>query len=249
MLKDLTGMTFGRLTVIKRVKDYISPKGQRKTRWLCQCDCEKHTLIEVHAQSLIRGTTKSCGCLQKEAQYNSHHKTNIYDINNKNNCFLFASNTNNIFYFDYEDYDKIKNMCWTEDSRGYLFSLTTGQRTTFHRFVMNMGKQQSPTTPQSLLVDHIDGNIRNNKKENLRICLPKENSWNRKISQGKSGVIGVSYIQNMKKWLAFIEHEGKRFYLGYYTCKEEAIKARLKKEKELFGEFAGQSYLFECYGI
>lgn len=246
---DLTGKTFGKLTVIKRVEDYISPKGQHKKRWLCQCSCENHTLLEVNGESLTKGLTKSCGCLKKEAQFNSHHKTNVYNIEDKNNCFLYASNTNNIFYFDYEDYNKIKDLCWTEDSHGYLFSLTLGERLAFHRFVMNVEKQKNPTTSKSLLVDHIDGNIKNNKKENLRICLPKQNSWNRKISQGQSGIIGVSYVKAVGKWVAFIEHKGNKYNLGYYKLKENAIKARLKKEKELFGEFAGQSYLFKYYGI
>ena len=247
--KDLTGQQFGELTVIKRAEDYVSPKGQHKVVWLCQCNCENKTMIKVHASSLIKGKTKSCGCYQKEANWKSHHKTNIYNLEDKNNCYLIASNTDNIFYFDYEDYDKIKDMCWTEDSHGYLFSLTTGERLSFHRFVMNLNKQTGPTAPTSLLVDHIDGNIKNNKKENLRVCLPKQNSWNRKIPQGLSQIIGVSYNQRVKKWIATIEKEQKVFSLGYFETKEEAIVARLKKEKELFGEFAGQNFLFKEYGI
>ena len=39
--KDLTGMKFGRLTVVKRGEDYITPKGKKIIRWLCECDCQK----------------------------------------------------------------------------------------------------------------------------------------------------------------------------------------------------------------
>lgn len=37
--KDLTGKRFGKLTVIRRAKDYITPKGKPHTQWLCVCDC------------------------------------------------------------------------------------------------------------------------------------------------------------------------------------------------------------------
>lgn len=248
-LVDLTGKKFGRLTVIERAEDYISPKGQHSTQWLCECSCPKHTKLIVSAQSLKKGVTQSCGCLQKEKQYISHHKTNVYNLKDKENCFLYASNTNNIFYFDYEDYEKIKNYCWTEDKNGYLFSLTTGERINFHRFLIGAGKGYLKATANCLVVDHIDGNPKNNKKENLRICRTQENTWNRKVSQGKSGVIGVSYVKNCNKWNAYIEKDKIMHNLGYFKSKEEAIIARLKAEKELFGEYAGQKELMKQYGI
>lgn len=38
-LKDLTGKKFGRLIVLNRADDYISPNGNKFVQWLCQCDC------------------------------------------------------------------------------------------------------------------------------------------------------------------------------------------------------------------
>ena len=63
---DLTGLKFGRLTVIGRSKrDYISPSGKTKRPlWICQCDCGGITTVQGGA--LLNGGTKSCGCLQKE---------------------------------------------------------------------------------------------------------------------------------------------------------------------------------------
>lgn len=60
-LIDLTGQKFGRWTVIKRVQN----KG-KQPYWLCQCNCENHTLKEVKGASLRNGQSKSCGCLQKQ---------------------------------------------------------------------------------------------------------------------------------------------------------------------------------------
>lgn len=39
--KDLTGMKFERLTVIKQGDDYVETNGRRRARWWCLCDCEK----------------------------------------------------------------------------------------------------------------------------------------------------------------------------------------------------------------
>jgi len=57
---DLTGQIFGRLTVISRA----SNDRFGKTRWNCRCI--EGNLIIINGQSLIKGLTKSCGCLHKE---------------------------------------------------------------------------------------------------------------------------------------------------------------------------------------
>lgn len=61
-LKDLTGMQFGRWTVIKQD---MENKG-KGARWICQCSCENHTIRSVKGQALRNGRSRSCGCLQKE---------------------------------------------------------------------------------------------------------------------------------------------------------------------------------------
>lgn len=54
---DLSGLRFGKLTVVKLSKNSTS----RRTIWLCKCDCGKEK--EVRSDSLKDGKTKSCGCL------------------------------------------------------------------------------------------------------------------------------------------------------------------------------------------
>jgi hypothetical protein len=81
---DLTGQTFGRLTVIK--EDSVV---KEKTMWLCQCLCGKIT--KVPTNNLRNGTSSSCGCLRKEllikriqkhgmAKANSAHRHRLYKI-------------------------------------------------------------------------------------------------------------------------------------------------------------------------
>lgn len=62
---DLTGQTFGRLTVLEIDKSIN--KGDRK--WICKCTCG--TVKSIFGSNLRKGSTQSCGCLQKEKSTNS----------------------------------------------------------------------------------------------------------------------------------------------------------------------------------
>jgi hypothetical protein len=57
--KDLTGQKFGRLTVLS-----FSHYCFGQSYYICQCECGKR--LVVRRGHLLRGTTKSCGCLQRE---------------------------------------------------------------------------------------------------------------------------------------------------------------------------------------
>lgn len=59
LVKDLTGQRFGRLTATT-----IAPRTTRAVAWECVCDCGgRKTALGLN---LIRGRTRSCGCLKAE---------------------------------------------------------------------------------------------------------------------------------------------------------------------------------------
>jgi hypothetical protein len=64
VVKDLTGMKFGRLTVIRRVEDIIWKSGGKSPQWECQCECGN--IVIKKSQDLTSGKSKSCGCLRNE---------------------------------------------------------------------------------------------------------------------------------------------------------------------------------------
>lgn len=66
--ENLTGRTFGRLTVIK--PDSI--RGS-KVRWICRCECGAR--VSIAATKLKSDETRSCGCYRKEwaADFKSTH--------------------------------------------------------------------------------------------------------------------------------------------------------------------------------
>ena len=80
-------------------------------------------------------------------------------------------------------------------------------------------------------VDHED-RIRNNDKwDNLRHVSHQCNSRNCNISKNNnSGIMGVSWIKERKKWYANIMISGKTIGLGRFKSKLNAAKARWNAE-------------------
>lgn len=241
--RDLTGLKFGKLTVIKETDPYIKPSGRLETRWLCQCDCGSEP-INVVGYNLVTGNTCSCGCYKLQRMFESSHKTNEYDLSGEYGVG-YAINTNNPFYFDLQDYDIIKDYCWYEQiNKGGYHSLETrdykGDKQII-RMCWLFGCKG---------YDHIDRNPLNNRRNNLRLATKIENARNQSLSKrNSSGIIGVGYYNPGNKWRAYIEYDNKFISLGYYFNKDDAIKARLMAEQEYFGEFAPQQHLYEQYGI
>lgn len=59
--KDLSGAAFGRWTALRPVGRL--PRG--RTAWLCRCACGEEKVVS--GESLMKGESKSCGCLRKDA--------------------------------------------------------------------------------------------------------------------------------------------------------------------------------------
>lgn len=62
-LIDLTGKTFGRLTVLRRVPPKYCPT--TSAFWLCRCVCGNHTMVK--SDGLLSARTTSCACAQRDA--------------------------------------------------------------------------------------------------------------------------------------------------------------------------------------
>jgi hypothetical protein len=94
----------------------------------------------------------------------------------------------------------------------------------------------------NLNVDHRDGDGLNNRRSNLRVCTPSQNSQNRKTRKdSKSGVKGVFWDSRREKYLAYIFVLGARKHLGYFTEKSEAARAYETAARTYFGDFARAS--------
>lgn len=247
VVEDLTGMKFGRLTVIKRLPDHIQPNGDHVHMWLCECDCDQRTQVAVSGSNLKSGNTRSCGCYCKEqiTKFNKEtkHKRNKFEFcGNIVKCY--AGNTDDIILLDVDDYYKIEHYYWTVKLGygGYKRVLTTSndleKETSMAKIITGVD-----------FIDHWDRNPLNNTKNNLRPANPVLNSYNRSkvVKDGTtSQFIGVSKRQDTGKWRATIS---TRRTIKYFNTELEALLYRLQAEHDDYGIFAPQWYLFAEYGI
>jgi hypothetical protein len=89
------------------------------------------------------------------------------------------------------------------------------------------------------VVDHINGDPRDNRIENLRAANPSQNQHNRRMdSTNKSGVKGVNWDRAKRKWRAQVGAYGVKHYLGMYDDKDEATRVVVEARNRLHGEFA-----------
>ena len=90
--------------------------------------------------------------------------------------------------------------------------------------------------PPEMCVDHKNRNGLDNRRDNLRLCTPQQNTYNRGPQGGRSRFKGV-YPEG-DKWYATIKHKGVPYYLGIFDDEIEAAKARDRKAYELEKDFA-----------
>ena len=68
--EDLTGKTFNNWKVLYRTLN----NSQNKPVWVCECQCEKHTIKPVYASYLKNGSSTGCGCLRLQKRGETQDK-------------------------------------------------------------------------------------------------------------------------------------------------------------------------------
>lgn len=168
----------------------------------------------------------SCGCVSHDIVGNKYDLRKEYGVG-------WTSNTNQEFYFDLEDYDKIKNYTWFETDSGYIVSDSINRkRVRLHRLILGL----EDVNFKENLVDHINHNIKDNRKSNLRKCSSSQNNMNKTPINGVCA--GIKWREDKNKWEARICKEKDITVLGLFETKEDAVKARLEAENRLFKEFS-----------
>ena len=246
-LVDLTGQKFGKLTVLERVEDHITSGGNRFTQWKCICDCqqclsddEKQYYI-AYGNKLRNYKTISCGCSTKEiigVHTKQRHKKNrsTYDLSGEYGIGHTYDGYD--FYFDLDDYEKIKDFNWHINDQGYVLArIKKDEKFTeirMHRIILGVNNKNDE-------VDHIHGknSRRDNRKGNLRVVTHSQNNINKGIrANNTSGVTGVDYVKRLNKWRARISLDNRNMVIGLFDDKNDAIIARENAEEKYFGEYS-----------
>lgn len=128
-LKDLVGKRYGKLTVVRYDKAV-----NRKTYWICRCDCGTEKSIRGDCLSRIQ----SCGCVKKEQDIKNLHITNNHNMTHHpasqvwrgmmNRCY----SPKNVFYKHYggrgikvcDEWHDITKFCKWMDEHQYTKELS-----------------------------------------------------------------------------------------------------------------------------
>lgn len=115
-----------------------------------------------------------------------------------------------------------------DESTGYVFRrvyLEDGSRKKvyLHRFILGL------LPGDGFVVDHINGNRLDNRRENLRVILPGQNSQNRTTSSGASRFRGVH--PKGSKWVAQVRTGSFKWSKTYSTEEGAAIAADFIRQR------------------
>lgn len=110
----------------------------------------------------------------------------------------------------------------------YAYTQVKKRTIYLHRFILE--------AQTGILVDHINGNGLDCRRENMRLCSPSLNSANSRRHAPASGFRGV-YLHK-RAFSARIWINGKSRRVGSFQCPAEAALAYDAAALEAFGEFA-----------
>lgn len=112
-----------------------------------------------------------------------------------------------------------------------LVTFKDGRKQLISRIILNENSKNR-------VVDHINGNPLDNRKSNLRSISYNDNMKNKFTysNNNSSNISGITYIKKKKLWVARIQVDGKRLFLGSSKDFEKVKKLRLDAEKKYFGE-------------
>lgn len=200
--KDITGKKFGKLTVLKRAEDYISPKGDKEVQWLCKCDCGKETV--ARGSQLRSGHTRSCGCLIAEvATKHGGRNTKLYSRwqNEKNRIF----NTKHKSYKDYGGRGITMDPEWVNDFGSYK------------KYMESIGYNEATVT-SSDTIDRYDNN-KGYEPGNIRIVGTKDQANNRRSNVILTDSKGESHT--IAEWADILSDTGMTYSMLHARYKNK----------------------------
>ena len=134
---------------------------------------------------------------------------------------------------DDADYAIARKYHWSVVSRGYAYGWVEKKKVYLHRFLLGLRAGDKRE------VDHINCNILDNRRSNLRVTDHHGNKWNMRTPRtNRSGAKGVKWYASTKRWRAQIQVKKQYHHLGYFQSLDAATMAYDTAARLYFGEFA-----------
>lgn len=204
---NLVGKKFGKLSVVDK---FPENNKYNAVQWVCKCECGEETIVTT--SHLRSGSVASCGNhLGKHRHAIKGEETSEYStwLGIKDRC----NNKNNPRYKDYG---------------GRNIKICRQWSSSFENFLDDMGKKPNPTYS----IERID----NDKGYYPGNCIwadaTTQNRNQRIKKNNSSGVTGVNWNVDAKKWIVRITVNHKRIHVGYYSDLNKAKEARKRAEEK-----------------
>lgn len=124
---------------------------------------------------------------------------------------------------------KLRKVVYATNTDGYFYTTIKRRPFLIHRILWAFYYGE---VPADRVIDHINGDRKDNRIENLRLVTVRENMHNTKFHRN-GGLIGTTYDKHVKKWNAQITIKRENRNLGYFLTAEEAHAAYMKAYNEL----------------
>jgi len=132
------------------------------------------------------------------------------------------TDTNDVFYFDIQDLNLVKEHNWYLDFDKYVITRIQGKNVKLHKLIMD--------SPNSI-IHHLNKCEWDNRRCNLKYVTNIENALTAKLSKhNNSGAKGVDWQKQSQKWRARIKINKQEIYLGSFKYFEDAVHARENAE-------------------
>lgn len=138
---------------------------------------------------------------------------------------------------DDSDYEMLSKYSWhsSDGGNGFVYArgLVDRKHVRMHRLLTG--------ATEGSMVDHINHNTLDNRRENLRICTRSLNNANQKKGKRRSSIYkGVSRYESHGHvtWRTSIQMNKKVILLGVFLDEQSAARAYNEAAKKYFGEYA-----------